>query len=78
MPVTDRDANSPRAQHDSRPVDEGPVTIHAIPDDVIAHDHSDDCLCGPTQTLAWSNGRQFWIAYHHPLIESAALERWSC
>ncbi|MCA0437499.1 MAG: hypothetical protein M9891_17135 [Austwickia sp.] len=54
------------------------MTIHAIPDDVIAHDHSDDCLCGPTQTLAWSNGRQFWIAYHHPLIESAALERWSC
>ena len=76
--VTAAYSNSPTAQGDWARVDECGVTIHAIPDDVIAHDHSDDCLCGPTQALAWCNGRQFWIAYHHPLVESTALEHWSC
>lgn len=53
-------------------------TIHAIPDDVIDHEPSDDCPCGPTQARAWADGREFWIAWHQPLIEPAELDRWSC
>ena len=54
------------------------MTIHAIPDDVIEHEPDDECVCGPAFARAWSNGREVWIAYHHPLIESCLLQHCSC
>ena len=44
-------------------------TLHEIPtSDVIAHERSEDCICGPTATLTQRPGKSdLWLHVHHPL-----------
>ncbi|OKI16800.1 hypothetical protein A6A07_11465 [Streptomyces sp. CB03911] len=44
-------------------------TVHSVPlDDLIVHDFTDDCPCGPDQIpIPRVDGAQGWIVRHHSL-----------
>lgn len=55
-------------------VDDG---VHVIPlGDVIDHDHTDDCVCGPTSELqANADAPDVWLVTHHSLDGREATEQ---
>lgn len=44
------------------------MTYHWIPCDVVQHEPTEDCVCGPTQRA------KDWV--HHPIEQRPTLTRW--
>ncbi|ANA86344.1 hypothetical protein BH762_gp001 [Gordonia phage OneUp] len=44
-------------------------SVHVIPDlDIIEHDQSDDCVCGPAvEPVPLATGGMSWLVTHHSL-----------
>jgi hypothetical protein len=61
------DADPPAGQWLARQTDD--FTAHSVPlDDVIVHEFTEDCPCGPTPAPTPRNdGAQGWVVSHHSL-----------
>lgn len=53
-----------------------PDAVHVVPvDDVIAHDYSDECVCGPAaEPVKRDDGSVGWVVVHHSLDGREAAE----
>lgn len=51
--------------------------VHVVPlADVVSHDDSEDCACGPTsEPVKREDGSVGWVVIHHSLDDRERVER---